>query len=81
MIDYLGRNGVAARMDGRYAIMHDKFIIVDDRTLETGSFNFTRAAEFENAENVIVVRDSPATVNGYLSQWNRLWAESAAGRG
>jgi phosphatidylserine/phosphatidylglycerophosphate/cardiolipin synthase-like enzyme len=77
VIGYLGRNGIATRVNGRYAIMHDKFMIIDGRTLETGSFNFTRAAEYENAENILVVRDSPATVGGYARQWDKLWAEGA----
>jgi phosphatidylserine/phosphatidylglycerophosphate/cardiolipin synthase-like enzyme len=34
--------GVPVRVDYRYAIMHDKFIIVDGAILETGSFNFTK---------------------------------------
>jgi len=75
VIDYLRRNGIDARINNHYAIMHDKFIIVDQRTLETGSFNFTRAAEFENAENVLVVRDSPAVL-GYERQWDKLWKEA-----
>jgi phosphatidylserine/phosphatidylglycerophosphate/cardiolipin synthase-like enzyme len=76
--EYLGRNGTATRVNSHYAIMHDKFLIVDDTTLETGSFNFTRAAEYENAENVLVIRDSPATVGGYMRQWDKLWAEAVA---
>jgi phosphatidylserine/phosphatidylglycerophosphate/cardiolipin synthase-like enzyme len=82
VIDYLDRNGIAARVNSRYAIMHDKFMIVDGSTLETGSFNFTRAAEFENAENVLVLRDSPTVIGGYARQWDKLWAEAdAPGRG
>jgi len=77
VIGYLDRNGIATRLNNHYAIMHDKFLIVDDATLETGSFNFTRAAEYENAENVLVIRDSPATIGGYRRQWDKLWAEAS----
>jgi phosphatidylserine/phosphatidylglycerophosphate/cardiolipin synthase-like enzyme len=38
--------------------MHGKFLIVDRQTLETGSFNFTAAAEARNAENVLVLHDA-----------------------
>jgi phosphatidylserine/phosphatidylglycerophosphate/cardiolipin synthase-like enzyme len=76
VIDYLNRNGVATRKNDRYAIMHDKFIVVEGKTLETGSFNFTRAAEYENAENVLVVRDSPAVIADYARQWEQLWDEA-----
>src|SRR5437764_723256 len=50
----LANSGIPVRIDDRYAIMHDKFIIVDGRTVETGSFNYTAAAERHNAENVLV---------------------------
>ncbi|HUY68791.1 MAG TPA: phospholipase D family protein [Alphaproteobacteria bacterium] len=76
-IDYMDRHGIATRFNDRYAIMHDKFMIVDRRTLETGSFNFTRSAEDNNAENVLVVHDSPRIVADYRRQWNKLWAEAA----
>ena len=32
-------------------------MIIDDDTVITGSFNFTTAAERQNAENLLVVRD------------------------
>jgi len=77
VIDYLTDNGVSTRTNNHYAIMHDKFMIIDGQTLETGSFNFTRAAEYKNAENVLVVRDSPAVLESYARQWSRLWDEAS----
>jgi hypothetical protein len=41
---FLANQGVPVRVDYRYAIMHDKFIIVDGEAVETGSFNFTQSA-------------------------------------
>jgi hypothetical protein len=38
---YLANQGVPVRVDYRYAIMHDKFIVVDGETVEEGSFNYT----------------------------------------
>ena len=81
VIEYLERNGVSTRTNNRYAIMHDKFMIIDEQTWETGSFNFTRAAEYENAENVLAVRGSPAVIAGYARPWNRLWDEASAAIG
>src|ERR1700722_12866484 len=40
---FLANQGVPVRVDYRYAIMHDKFIVMDGETLETGSFNFTKS--------------------------------------
>jgi len=36
--------GIPLRTNGHYAIMHDKVIIVDNHTVEAGSFNYTRSA-------------------------------------
>ena len=72
----LAREGVAVRLDDRYAAMHDKFLVVDNRTTETGSFNFSYSAYRRNAENVIVVRDDPQVAAAYASQWRMLWEQS-----
>jgi len=73
---WLGDTGIPVRFNGRYAIMHDKFLIIDDITLETGSFNFTKAAETRNAENVIVIHDDPNAVANFTQQWEKLWREA-----
>jgi phosphatidylserine/phosphatidylglycerophosphate/cardiolipin synthase-like enzyme len=72
---FLANQGLLLRVDYRYAIMHDKFIVVNGATLETGSFNFTSAAEHHNAENVLVLHD-PAVAQRYGEEWERLWEES-----
>lgn len=76
-IRFLARQGVPVRVDDRYSIMHNKFLVVDGRAVETGSFNYTRAAQLRNAENVIVVEGAPAVAAAYANEWRRLWAESA----
>ena len=73
---FLQAHGVSVRTDAAHAIMHDKFMIMDGETLELGSFNYTKAAEHENAENVLVLRDAGPTAVDYNRQWERLWAES-----
>jgi phosphatidylserine/phosphatidylglycerophosphate/cardiolipin synthase-like enzyme len=44
--------------DKMHSIAHSKVIIVDHFAVETGSFNYSRAAEASNHENVIIVRDT-----------------------
>jgi phosphatidylserine/phosphatidylglycerophosphate/cardiolipin synthase-like enzyme len=56
---FLANMGVPTRIDYEYAIMHNKFMVIDGVTVETGSFNYTKAAEEKNAENVIILRDCP----------------------
>jgi phosphatidylserine/phosphatidylglycerophosphate/cardiolipin synthase-like enzyme len=76
---FLANHGVPVRVDYRYAIMHDKFVVVDGDTVEEGSFNFTAAAESKNAENVVVLHDS-AVAAAFDREWSRLWGESESMR-
>ena len=46
--------GVPIWIDSKHSIAHNKVIIVDGRYLETGSFNFSHAAEVSNAENALI---------------------------
>jgi phosphatidylserine/phosphatidylglycerophosphate/cardiolipin synthase-like enzyme len=45
------------KIDAQHAIAHNKVMIIDGETVITGSFNFTKAAEENNAENLLVIRD------------------------
>lgn len=78
LFQYLERNNIPVRIDDHYAIMHNKFMILDAKVLEVGSFNYTRAAEEKNAENVLVIRNKKAVIADYSQQWNKFWAESVA---
>ena len=75
---FLAHAGVPVRIDSQYASMHDKFMVIDGVTVETGSFNFTRAAAERNAENIVVLRDMPEIAAAYEQEFERLWVESYA---
>ncbi len=66
--DFLAHAGVPTRIDSRHAIAHNKIMILDGRTVITGSFNFTKAAEESNAENLLIIRD-PAIADMYAQNW------------
>ena len=65
--------GIPLRTNGRYAIMHDKVIIVDNHTVEAGSFNYTRSAASRNSENVLVINEMPEVAQTYLQHWQSRW--------
>lgn len=56
-LDFFFNQGVPAFIDDRHAIAHNKIILIDDSTIITGSFNFSKAAEDSNAENLLVIKD------------------------
>ena len=62
----------------RYKIMHQKIMLVDSTTTLTGSFNFTSAAARSNAENVLILRNSPQVTAIYAAEFQRLWDEGTA---
>lgn len=65
--------GIPVRTVSQYKIMHDKVIIADGRNVEVGSFNYTRAADRFNSENVLVVWDEPVVAQLYLQHWQTRW--------
>src|SRR2546430_662886 len=56
--DFLAHEGIETYIDSQHAIAHNKIIIIDGVTVLTGSFNFTKAAEENNAENLLVIHDA-----------------------
>ncbi|MBV8816723.1 MAG: phospholipase D family protein [Acidobacteriaceae bacterium] len=75
--DYMLACGVDVRTDARYPIMHDKFIVVDGKHVETGSFNYTFSAAERNAENALVVWNNVNLANRYSTEFDRLFNEAS----
>ncbi|QHQ29942.1 phospholipase D family protein [Xanthomonas albilineans] len=75
-LNTLATAGVQVRLNGRYQIMHDKVIIADHKTVQTGSFNYTRSAEQANSENVIVLWDVPGYAGEFLQHWQSRWDQA-----
>ena len=62
--------GLVPVIDPHHAIAHNKVMILDNRTLLTGSFNFTQHAENDNAENLLVIKGHPALVRAYKENFH-----------
>jgi phosphatidylserine/phosphatidylglycerophosphate/cardiolipin synthase-like enzyme len=61
--------GLAPMIDAHHAIAHNKVMIIDRRTLLTGSFNFTNQAEHENAENLLIIKGHSEMVAHYRNNF------------
>jgi phosphatidylserine/phosphatidylglycerophosphate/cardiolipin synthase-like enzyme len=53
---FLANMRVPTFIDDKHAIAHNKIMIIDKATVITGSFNFTKAAEEKNAENLLIIK-------------------------
>jgi phosphatidylserine/phosphatidylglycerophosphate/cardiolipin synthase-like enzyme len=67
---FLKNQGVDVLIDDKHAIAHNKIMIIDDAVVITGSFNFTKAAEESNAENLLVIRGQPDLVRKYVANYD-----------
>ena len=50
------QHGLDPYVDADHPIAHNKIMIIDRRTVITGSFNFTNQAEHDNAENLLIIK-------------------------
>ncbi len=66
---FLANSRVPTFIDDAHDIAHNKVMIIDGQTVITGSFNFTRAAEEKNAENLLIIK-SPELAKLYIANWN-----------
>ncbi len=65
---YLYRHGIHLYEDNKVAIAHNKVMVFDNNTVETGSFNFTKAAQAQNAENVLIIQNE-GLAEAYYKNW------------
>ncbi|MGK3125853.1 phospholipase D family protein [Candidatus Pantoea formicae] len=72
-INLLVTRGIPVRLNDRYAALHDKFIVADGKTVETGSFNYTRAGARYNSENALFIENMPLLAVRYLKHWQSRW--------
>jgi phosphatidylserine/phosphatidylglycerophosphate/cardiolipin synthase-like enzyme len=75
-ISAIAAAGVPVWLDNEHLSAHDKVMVVDADDAKaaaviTGSYNFTKAAQYRNGENVLVLRGNPALAQAYRNNWQR----------
>jgi phosphatidylserine/phosphatidylglycerophosphate/cardiolipin synthase-like enzyme len=66
---FLMNAGIAVLIDDRHAIAHNKIILIDRANLITGSFNFSRNADQNNAENLLILKGNKPLLDRYLANY------------
>jgi phosphatidylserine/phosphatidylglycerophosphate/cardiolipin synthase-like enzyme len=75
-LDPLQQAGLDVRLDGNLTgLMHHKVIIIDQKIVITGSYNYTAAAETTNDENIVIIF-SPQVAAMYLQEFQRVYAQA-----
>jgi mitochondrial cardiolipin hydrolase len=75
-ISLLAREGIPMKVDITTNHMHHKFMVTDEKSLLTGSYNWTSSAARFNHENVLITKERE-TVQSFLKEFDRLWLEMA----
>ncbi len=71
------RLGLDVVQDGNPYLMHHKVIIIDDRTVIFGSFNFSQSADDDNDENLLII-DDPALAQSFKAEVTRVYEQAKA---
>lgn len=75
LVAWLAAQGVPVWLDGEHNAAHNKVMVIDnggaEAVLITGSFNFTQAAQYRNAENLLVLRGNPTLAEAYAANFRR----------
>jgi hypothetical protein len=69
---FLVQKGIKTRISSNNYIMHNKFAIIDNRILLTGSYNWTFSAHSRNDENLMVI-DDPDVIARYQNYFEKIW--------
>jgi phosphatidylserine/phosphatidylglycerophosphate/cardiolipin synthase-like enzyme len=67
--------GIPVWLDGEHQSAHNKVMVIDQgmpaAQVITGSFNFTQAAQFKNAENVVFLSGNEKLADAYARNWQQ----------
>ncbi|MCL6430636.1 MAG: phospholipase [Anaerolineae bacterium] len=74
----LQEGGIPVRADGRAAIMHNKFVVVDGEYVLTGSWNLTVNCTYRNNNNAIIIR-SPDLAQNYRAEFAEMFEQGQFG--
>lgn len=66
------RDGLYVTVDRTRGAMHHKVIVIDEKTVITGSYNFSKSAETRNTENLLIIKGNKKIAQAYIDEFYRL---------
>ena len=69
--------GLDVKTDSSVNHMHNKFAIIDNAIILTGSYNWTVSASSKNQENILIM-ESKIIVDRYNHEFTKLWNQFKA---
>ena len=71
----LKNSGINVKYDNNPALMHNKVMIIDNKVVLTGSFNWSSQAEDKNNENLLIIIDNELA-ELYEKEFQKIWSEA-----
>ncbi len=68
----MAKAGIPVITDDSPGAMHHKVIVIDEETVITGSYNFSKNAETRNSENLLIIKGNKDITQAYLDEFKRL---------
>jgi len=70
--DFFKQAGLDVFLDGNEGQMHHKTMIIDERIVITGSYNFSNSAETRNDENLVIIHNEQIA-DFFMSEFQRVY--------
>ena len=64
--------GLSVILDKNRGAMHHKVIVVDEDTVITGSYNFSKNAEKNNSENLLIIKGNREIAAAYIAEFEKI---------
>ena len=64
--------GLPVILDRNRGTMHHKVIVIDEETVITGSYNFSKNAEERNDENLLIIKGNREIAAAYLAEFAKI---------
>jgi phosphatidylserine/phosphatidylglycerophosphate/cardiolipin synthase-like enzyme len=74
--DLFKQAGMSVRIDGNEGLMHHKVFVIDGKIVAFGSYNFSKSAEENNDENLIIVYSEPIAQQ-FMQEFYRVWNQAS----
>jgi len=76
---FLESKGLSVKFHMGPGFLNDKFAVIDNRVVLTGSYNWSLVADRSNFENLLVIKDRELALK-YARQFKLLWAKCGQGQ-
>ncbi len=66
------KGAIIYKMGNKREVMHNKFCVIDHKTVITGSYNWTNKAK-NNDENIIIIKDNIGLATEFIAEFYKLY--------